>query len=331
GRLDAAWQWLKGSSLPSRSLRIGGVALLLLWGTLDQVRYYLSLHSDDLRDLQRAASLNSFDSALQLRLARQEADNGETQSAEAALRRAVQVNPSDPVARQSLLKFLVQRKRFDEAYSVTEDSLKYFPKDANLLVDRGLLDVQRGHPNAARADWNRALLIDPKQWLPHLYLAQELDREGEARAAASHYMSFLEKIGQQTPTDRPAPGLVAGIVMRMADCQARSAQPDLDVKSYQLAAKLAAQTSNVKLQSAAEINEGELQAKLGKTADALRLYQRALQLDETVGDSEASAMDYFTYGQFLSQAGFPARLAYASMVKSEMLDQSLKKRVLPPM
>ncbi len=330
GRLDAAWQWLKGSSLPSRSLRIGGVALLLLWGTLDQARYYFSLHSDDIRDLQRAASLNSFDSALQLRLARKEVDDGQMQQAEAALRRAVKVNPADPVSHQSLLKFLVQRKRFDEAYAATEDALKYFPKDANLLVNRGLLDAQRGNSNAARADWDRALILDPEQWLPHLYLAQELDREGEAQAAASHYRAFLEKIGQQKPADRPAPDFVAGIVMRMADCQARSAQPELAVKSYQLAANLAAQASNVRLQSVAEVNEGELQGKLGKVGEALRLYQRALQLDETVGDTEGSTLDYFSYGRFLDQSGFPARLAYACMAKSELLDQSLKKPVLPP-
>jgi len=329
-RLEVIWQWLIGNSVPSRVLRVGSVVLLLLWGTVDQARYYLSLHSDDLRDLQRAASLNSFDSALQLRLARKEVNDGDTKQAEAALRRAVQINPVDPVARQTLLRFLIEQKHFDQAFTVTEESLKYFPKDANLLVDRGVLEAQRGDANAARADWDRALILDPKQWLPHLYLAQELDREGESRAAATHYAMFLDRIRQQRDSDRPAAALVIGIVMRMADCQARSAQPDLAIKSYQLASKLAAQNTNPKLQSVAHLNEGELQAKAGDTGAALRLYQHALQLDEMVGDDEASSQDWFAYGRLLDQAGFPPRLAYACMAKSEFLEHALKRSVLPP-
>ncbi len=330
GRLDAIWQWLKQDSLRSRSVRIAAVVLLLIWGTLDQARYYMALHTDDLRDLQRAASLNSFDSALQLRLARQEVSEGNPQQAELALRRAVQVNPADPVARHTLLKLLIEQKRFDEAFTATDDALKHFPKDANLLVDHGLLEAQRGHPNRARADWDRALLADPKQWLPHLYLAQELDRENETRAAATHYAVFLEKIRQQKDTDRPAAGLVIGIVMRMADCQARSRQPDLAIKSYQLAAKLATQNTNPRLESVANMNEGELQAKAGKIGDAIRLYQHALRLDDMVGDGQASSLDWFAYGRLLDQAGAPPRLSYACLAKSESLEQDLKKSVLPP-
>jgi tetratricopeptide (TPR) repeat protein len=328
-RIDAIWRWLTGNSLPSRVLRVASVGLLLLWGTVDQARYYLSLHSDDLRDLQRAASLNSFDSALQLRLARKEVADGDTNQAEVALRRAVQINPVNPVARQSLLRFLIEQKHFDQAFTVTQESLKYFPKDANLLVDRGLLEAQRGDANAARADWDRALILDPKQWLPHLYLAQELDREGESRAAATHYAMFLDRIRQQKDSDRPAASLIIAIVMRMADCQARSAQPDMAIKSYQLAAKLAAQNTTPKLQSVANVNEADLQAKAGKIGDALRLYQRALQLDEMVGDDEASSLDWFAYGSMLDQAGFSPRLAYACMAKSDFLEHALKRSVLP--
>jgi tetratricopeptide (TPR) repeat protein len=327
GHFGAAWQWLSGSTVGARSLRVGAVLLLLIWGGVDQARYYLSLRSDNLRDLQRAEVLDSFDSSLQLRLAHQEVANGEAQQAEAALRRAVQVNPVDPVPRQALLKFLIDRKRFDEALSVTEAALKYFPKDANLLFDRGLLEVALGHANVALADWNQAVLIDPKQWLPHLYLAQELDREGEAQAAAQHYQAFLEKIRQQRPQDRPAPDLVIGIAMRMADCQNRSSQPDVAIKSYELAEKLAAQVGNKKLESIADANEADLQAKAGKMTEALRLYQHALQLDEAIGNDEASSLDWLAYGKLLDQNGFP-RLAYACVAKSESLQQSAKGSAL---
>jgi tetratricopeptide (TPR) repeat protein len=71
------------------------------------------------------------------------------------------------------------------------------------------------------------------------------------------------------------------------------------------------------------VNEAELQAKTGRVDDALRLYQHALQLDQSNGDTSASAQDWLAYGRFLDDTGFPARLAYASLVKSENLTKSL--------
>jgi tetratricopeptide (TPR) repeat protein len=95
------------------------------------------------------------------------------------------------------------------------------------------------------------------------------------------------------------------------------------VKSYGLAEKLAAQTAQGKLESVADVNEAELQAKTGKLDDALRLYQHALQLDTAANDDSASAQDWLAYGHFLDVSGFPERLAYACIVKSETITQSL--------
>jgi len=56
---------------------------------------------------------------------------------------------------------------------------------------------------------------------------------------------------------------------------------------------------------------------------ALQLYQHALQLDESISDRTSSAEDWLAYAQFLDGAGFPARLVYACLVKSEMLQDAL--------
>jgi tetratricopeptide (TPR) repeat protein len=323
GSVAAAMRWLVGGTAGARRLRVGAVLLLLVWGTVDQARYYLALNTGDLQDLQRAAKLNGFDSSLQMRLARKETEDGELQQAEAAWRRAVQANPSDPAARQGLLRLLIDQNRYDEAYSLTESSLKYAPKDANLLVDRGLLAVQSGHGDQALASWNQALAVDPHQSLVHLYLADELDREGKAQAAASHYTSFLGTLARQASKDRPTPDRVIAIVLRLADCQTRSSQVGLAVQSYRLAEALAIQTGQPKLESLADVNEAELQAKTGRVDDALRLYQHALLLDQSNGDNSASAQDWSAYGRFLDDTGFPARLAYASLLKSENLTKAI--------
>jgi len=77
------------------------------------------------------------------------------------------------------------------------------------------------------------------------------------------------------------------------------------------------------------VNEAALQSKTGKLDDALRLYQQALRLDDSIADASASAEDWFAYGRFLDDAGFPARLAYACMVKSETVTRSLHSTAVP--
>jgi tetratricopeptide (TPR) repeat protein len=329
GQLAAVGRWLAGSSSGARSLRVGAALLLLVWGTLDQARYYLALNTDDLHDLQRAEALNSFDSSLQMRLAHRAMEEGQLPQAEAAWRRAMQANPADPAPRQGLLQLLIDQDRFDEAFGLTEASLKYTPKDANLLVDRGLLALRQGHADQALANWDQAVAVDPRQKLAHLYMADELDREGKAQAAAVHYNSFLEQVARQPAQDRPAPDKVIAIVLRMADCQVRSSQTQLAVKSYHLAEKLAAQTGQAKLESVADANEAQLQSKAGKIDEALRLYQQALRLDDSTADMSASAQDWYAYGRFLDDAGFPPRLAFACVVKSESLMQALPNPAVP--
>ena len=327
-RFAAAGRWLVGSTTGARSLRVGAALALLVWGTVDQARYYLALHSDDLRDLQRAAALNSYDSLVETRLGHRAMEDGQLPQAEAAWRRAIQINRADPAPRQALLEFLIDQNRYDEAYVLTEASLKYTPKDPNLLVDRGLLALKLGHADEARADWDRAISVDSSQVNAHLYLATELDREGQAQAAALHYAAFLEKIAQRRGKNRPAPEQVIAIIIRMADCQARSSQTERAMKSYQLAEKLAAQTGQAKLASVADVNEAALQAKAGRVHDTLLLYQHALKLDDAIHDASASAQDWFAYGSFLDNLGFP-RLAYACMVKSRKVMQSVANAAVP--
>jgi tetratricopeptide (TPR) repeat protein len=323
GGLSAAWEWLSGSTASVRSVRVSAALLLLVWGTVDQVRHYLALRSDNAHDLQRAALLDSFDSPLQMRLADRELQDGHPEQAEAAWRKAIQSNPADQAPREALLRFMVEEKRFDEALVLADASLKYSPINANLLVDRGLLALRLGHPDQAVDSWRRAIAVDPGQMLVHLYLANELDHEGKAQDAADHYKAFLTALAQQPAAKRPEPEKIIAIALRMADCQARASEKAQSIQSYELAAKIAAQTKQPKLESIADVNEAALQAEAGRLGEALQLYQHAVQLDDSIGDRTSSAEDWFAYGRFLDSAGFPARLVYACLVKSTSLQDSL--------
>ncbi|MGA3351025.1 MAG: tetratricopeptide repeat protein [Candidatus Sulfotelmatobacter sp.] len=322
-RLSHGWSWLTGETDLARQLRISAALLLLLWGVVDQARYYLVLHADNLKDLQRAAALNSFDDPLQTKLARKELEQGQAQPAEAACRKAMQLAPADPVPRQALLRILISQKRLDEAFDLTEASLRYTPKDVSLLIDRGLLAQSRGNLDQAADSWYRALAIDPGHATAHLYLANELDQRGKAREAAAHYQLFLEIVARQPESKRSDPQKIVAIVLRMADCQVHASQTEKAIQSYELAAKLASETKQNKLESVANLNEAALESRAGKTSEALPLYQHALQLDESVGDYTARAQDWLAYGRFLAEAGYPRQLAYACFIKSEMLQDPL--------
>jgi tetratricopeptide (TPR) repeat protein len=227
-----------------------------------------------------------------------------------------------------MLRYLIEQKRFDEAYTFTETSLQYAPKDRNLLVDRGILAMQFGRSEEAIASWKKA--ADAGHGNASLYLADEFDREGKPNDAIPYYRKFLQQIAKQGSENRPAPGKTIAIVLRMAECQVRAGQAGDAVKSYHLAGMLAAQTKESKLESVADVNEAALQGKAGKLDDALRLYQRALQLDEAADDRRATAEDWFTYGRFLEDNGFPLRYAYACFLKSQSLTQSLSDSSVPP-
>jgi tetratricopeptide (TPR) repeat protein len=318
-RIVEAFRWVVGPAPAAHALRVSAAVALLAWGTIDQVRYYFALHEDNLPDLQRAAALNSYDSSLEMRLARKELDAGQQDRALAAWKRAMQANPVDPAPRNELLKYLTDNKRFDEAYDVTRVALQHAPRDPQLLINNGILALQLGHPDDALRSWQKAVALDPAQADAHLYIAAELDREGKPAEAAPHYGMFLEIVAHHGAEMRPPAPKLIGVALKLADCQARAQHPEQALRSYELARKIAAQTGEGKLESFASIGEASTQAHLGKTDEALRLYQHALQLDASMDDRHSEGVDWYNYALFLRDNGFPPRLSFASLLKSEEL------------
>jgi tetratricopeptide (TPR) repeat protein len=323
-RLATAARWVVGSSPLARTLRITTALLLLALGTVDQARYYLALHGENLADLQRAAALDSYDSSLETRLGRKEKEAGKPEAAAAAWQQAIRANPADATARDALLQYLTSHKRFDEAYALTRQSLRYAPKDADLLVNHGILANQLGHSDEAVASWKKAILLDHSQIRAHLYLAGELDREGKPELAIPYYIAYLDKLAHAGAGNRPPANDVISIVLRLAQCQVQAKQLDQAEQAYDLARKIASQTGEKRLESFASVAEAELEAGQGKIPLALGLYQHALELDAGLNDARSEATDWYSYALFLRDSGFPPRLAYACLLKSESVMKTVK-------
>ena len=315
-------RWLLGSSSGARALRWGSVLGLLALGTIDQVRYYLVLHDDNLAYLERAAAMNSFDSSLETRLGRKELEAGNTRQAVAALEDAVRVNPAAPVPRNTLLRYFTDTGQYRKAYQLTWTSIRYAPHDVDLLVDHGILAHELGHSQEAVVSWEKALAIDPEQAGAHLYLANELDREGKAEAAIPHYVFYLDQL-PRLAIPPPARETIA-VVLRLAQCQTQANHADQAELSYGLAQRVAAQAGDKKLEGFAAISRASLEASQGRRGDALRLYQSALKLDASLDDPLSQSADWYGFALFLRDAGFDSRLAYASLLKAQALMESSK-------
>src|SRR5262249_7876314 len=287
---------LRGTMGRARSAgrrRLTAAITLLTWGAVDQVRYYLALHDDNLPDLQRAAALNAYDSSLEMRLARKELDAGKPEAAEAAWKRAIQARPLDPAPRNAFLQFLTSEKRFGEAYDLTGTAMEGSRRDGQLLMNHGILAMQLGKTDEALKSWQNALATDPALADAQLYLAAESDREGKPAEAATHYGAFLEIVAHHGAEMRPPAPKLIGVALKLADCQNRPARRAQALLSLDRARRSGAQTGEGKRKGSPTSGEARVHARSGRPDEALRFYQRALQPDATMDDRHNEAVDWY--------------------------------------
>ncbi len=218
------------------------VAALALLAAVDQWRYVLAIGHGERDRLAEAARLNPYDSGTYLRLAQAESKAGDPAAAAAALRRAVDVNPQNPLLAQALVRRLIEANQFDEAYRQCQAMLARWPDDVNALVNAGVLADRLGDAAAAERWWTQAVARDPSQRRVHLYLAERLDARGATRDALSHYRRYLELAARAAVDDRPNPREVVAIVVKFGNALARDGQVDTARGQYDLAIRMAGQT-----------------------------------------------------------------------------------------
>ena len=317
-RATSGLEWFKGATLPARGLRYSLIFLLAALATLDVVRYGLAVDQTNVKRLHDAAQLNPYDSTVTLRLARQEIQTGNDRQALLNLEQAVAVNPTFPAVRNELLKLLISEKRYGEAHELTLALLEKSPGDVELLTNNGVLASKLGLPDEAISSWQKALTRDPKQVTLHLYLANQYQSASRFSDAIPHYVFFLDSVAKVSkPTDLPADQVIP-IVLQLAECQVKTGQQQNAVKSYDLARVIASKANAANYVSVAAGNEADLLAKLGRTADALRLFQATLKLDASLSDHEGEATDWYNFALLL-QSDHQDELAYASLLKANDL------------
>lgn len=305
--------------ISSPAFRVSLIALLFLWGGLDQVHFALGTHEENLASLIGASRMNPYDATIQSRIASAQAKAGDRSAAIAALERAVAINPNDEGMQQAYARALLEAGRYEDAYERYAKLLQLFPRDPNALVSYGVLGMRFGHADDAIDSWEKAVTIDPSQINAHLYLAEAFDQRGELAAAARHWDAFL-RLAALHPDD-PAATMdqqISGAI-RLADDQSHIKQTDAARARYEGAIAMAEKAANTKLESIAYAHMADSQEKSGDVKSAAESYQRGLALDSKTGDARGEALDWFNYGQFLRRHGMPDELAYACLVHAEQL------------
>jgi tetratricopeptide (TPR) repeat protein len=309
--------------LSAPALRISLAGLLFLWGGLDQLHFSLGTDEDNLPALLRAAQINPYDSAVQARIARAESQSGQRDEAVAALTRAVEINPSSIGLQQACARAMIEDGRYADAYAHYQKVLEKFPRDADSLVNYGLLAARLGHPDEAMDAWEKSVDVNPNQPNVHLYLAEAFDQRDEFAAAARHWNSFLQLANAQPADASQDPALarqhVITAAIQLADDEARTNQAPTALARYDSVVALAEKGNDAKLESLALAHRADLQDKTGDIPAAAQSFQRGLALDSKTGDPRSEAFDWFNYGQFLRRHNQPDELVYACLLNAESL------------
>ncbi len=319
GKFAVAVHWLAGTTPAARAMRIAAMLVLLLWGGIDRLHFYWVNVSASFSSLRRAARLNPNDSVLEMRLAHAAEAAGDRDASLAALRQAATVNPDQKNLQEAYARGLITAGRDADAYELYGKLLARSPHDVDSLVNYGLLAQRLGHAEEAVDSWQRAVDTDPLQTNAQLYLAQALEKRGEVQAAARHYRAYLQVVGLH-PSNHPGEGPAAiSALLKVADADADAQRPQQALVGYRAAAQFAQKLGNVSLESLAVVRTAEAQERIGEFAAAAQSFQDAVTLDETQGDPQAAASDWFNYGQFLRRQEQPERLIFACFYRAEDL------------
>jgi tetratricopeptide (TPR) repeat protein len=111
----------------------------------------------------------------------------ETREAAAAYEQALAVSPAERIALLELVRAYRRLERFDLADAALRKAEEIAPDDASVVVQRGLLDLDRGNHKSAESTLARAARLDPTDPRPRYFLAQALDRQGRAEDALREY------------------------------------------------------------------------------------------------------------------------------------------------
>jgi tetratricopeptide (TPR) repeat protein len=153
-----------------------------------------ALRDDVVRVLRRGSKQNDFAAAYQhyLEGCRFDHDDGDAERAEAAYRRALELDPTLANAITNLGNLMYRRGNIDEAENFYIRALQVDPEQPEAFYNLGFLLYDRGDTPAAVLNFKRALRSDPAFADAHFNLAMALSDLEQRDEARQHWETYLK-------------------------------------------------------------------------------------------------------------------------------------------
>lgn len=208
-------------------------------------------------------------------------------------------HPGQPEALFQLAYCYSLQGRTAEAMDLYRETLAAYPKLVPARLNLGLLLLDSGQPEAAAAEFNRVLEVEPDHARAHWLLATALERSRKKDEATAHYRRAAEldpALGapRRAALDRlleekkwaEAQALVEELLEREPqDVSLLRLRADLLLRQGKNAEAQAAYETYLEKKpddAAAHLELGRLCREQGKTEDALRHFQAAARGEEAV-------------------------------------------------
>jgi tetratricopeptide (TPR) repeat protein len=164
---------------------------------------------------------------------------GRSQDAEAAFKKALQLDPTRIEAKASLASEYINQKRFDDALKQLDDLLKQTPNNAGAFTIRGMVLQTKGDSSGAKDSYEKALSVDPNSYVAANNLAYMLGQEGKDLEVALSHAQNARRLQPNEPASADTLGWIQHLLGR--DVLARdqlqfavSKQPDNATFQYHL-------------------------------------------------------------------------------------------------
>lgn len=221
------------------------------------------------------------------------ADQGRGEEAEAVLRDALAMNPRDrrqiALLQQFLGVALKQQRRLKEALQFFDAAEQTMPGMSTVDHCRGIALQDLGDMDAAVASYRRALVRDPLNMVAHQELNKLLYRLGRD----DEFLVSLNEAANRRPEIGALPLLKGGFLFN-AGSNAAAAE------AFECAARLMPK-------SVAPLDMlGQIHALEGRFDDAVRIHERALELEP------ASAQSWTNFAETLLRSDCPERAREAA-------------------
>jgi tetratricopeptide (TPR) repeat protein len=189
----------------------------------------------------KAVELDPKSAAAHNNLCRTYLDKGQIDQALASVRKAIELEPKNAEFVLNLARALVNYQKWDEMIVNCNRHLELNPntKEADAYSFRGMAFENLGKFDKARSDYQKAIELDPKDFLPRMGMARSLTLEKKFDEAIPHF----RKVAELQPKDALTHLLLAQALQRTGQIDEAIVSykkvVDLDPKNVPIRAKVA--------------------------------------------------------------------------------------------